>query len=66
MASPTLDLDSRNLHRIGTELGFLEDTLTLRPENNPEHLRAWVIWLRDMDKQWASFFCRSSSTASYL
>src|SRR5712671_6516543 len=52
MASPTLD--SRNLHRIGSQLEFLEDTLVLQPESNPEHLRAWVVWLCDMDKQWAS------------
>ncbi|SRR6266404_109007 len=52
MASPTLD--SRNLHRIDSELGFLEETLTLQPENKPEHLAAWNVWLRDLDKQWAS------------
>jgi hypothetical protein len=46
--------DSRNLHRIHTELGFLEDTLTLQPENKPEHLGSWDVWLRGMDKQWAS------------
>ncbi|KAI9507195.1 hypothetical protein F5148DRAFT_146669 [Russula earlei] len=53
MASPTPD--SRNLHRIGTELGFLEDSLALQPENKPEHLRAWVVWLCDMDKQWSEY-----------
>jgi len=53
MASPTLD--SRNLHRIDTELGFLEETLTLQPENEPEHLGAWNVWLRDMDKQWGEY-----------
>jgi len=53
MASPTLD--SRNLHRIGTELGFLEDTLALQPEGKPEHFRAWVVWLSDMDKQWSEY-----------
>jgi hypothetical protein len=47
--------DSRNLHRISTELRFLEDTLAIQPDNKPEHLRAWVVWLRDMDKQWASY-----------
>ncbi|KAI0294859.1 hypothetical protein B0F90DRAFT_1220345 [Multifurca ochricompacta] len=52
MAAP---LDSRNLRRISTELGFLEDTLALQPENKPEHLRAWVVWLRDMDKQWSEY-----------
>jgi hypothetical protein len=59
MASPTLD--SRNLHRIHTELGYLEETLTLQPENKPEHLGAWNIWLRDMDKQWASFLSSQCS-----
>lgn len=54
MAAPAFD--SRNLHRISTELGFLENTLTLQPENKPEQIRAWVAWLRDMDKQWASLF----------
>jgi hypothetical protein len=63
MASPTLD--SRNLHRIDTELGFLEDTLTLQPENKPEQIHAWVGWLRDMDKQWASH-PRRPSAASYF
>jgi len=53
MATPTLDF--RNLHRIGTELGFLEENLALQPENKPEHLRAWVVWLRDMDKQWSEY-----------
>lgn len=53
MAAPPLD--SRNLHRISTELGFLEDTLALQPENKSEHLRAWVVWLRDMDKQWSEY-----------
>ncbi|KAH9040598.1 hypothetical protein EDB84DRAFT_1475869 [Lactarius hengduanensis] len=53
MAVPPLD--SRNLHRISTELRFLEDTLALQPENKPEHLRAWVVWLRDMDKQWTEY-----------
>jgi hypothetical protein len=64
MASPTFE--SRNLHRIGTELGFLEGTLVQQPENKPEHLRAWVAWLRDMDKQWASLLSRPGSTASYF
>jgi hypothetical protein len=54
MAVPVLD--SRNLHRISTELGFLEQTLSLQPENKPEHLRAWAVLLHDMDKQWASLF----------
>ena len=52
MAVPPLD--SRNLHRISTELRFLEETLGLQPADQPEHLRAWVIWLRDLNKQWAS------------
>jgi hypothetical protein len=63
MASPTLD--SRNLHRIHSELGFLEDTLTLQPENKPEHLGAWKVWLRGMDKQWASL-CLPGVTTSYF
>jgi hypothetical protein len=54
MAAPALD--SRNLHRIDTELGFLEQTLSLQPENKPEQLCVWAAWLRDMDKQWASLF----------
>jgi hypothetical protein len=66
MASPTFE--TRNLHRIGTELGFLEGTLAQQPENKPEHLRAWVAWLRDMDKQWvgSSLSPRPRSNASYF
>ncbi len=63
MTSPTLD--SRNLHRIDAELGFLEETLTLQPENKPEQIRAWDVWLRGMDKQWASL-CLSGATTSYI
>jgi len=64
MALPTLE--TRNLHRIGSELGFLEDTLALQPENKPEHFRAWTDWLRDMDKQWASLPSCPGATASYF
>ncbi|KAF8258528.1 hypothetical protein EI94DRAFT_1126641 [Lactarius quietus] len=53
MAVPPLD--SRNLHRISTELRFLEETLALQPADQPEHLRAWVVWLRDLNKQWAEY-----------
>ena len=64
MALPTLE--TRNLHRIGSELGFLEDTLALQPESKPEHFRAWIGWLRDMDKQWVRPLSRSGATASYF
>ena len=61
MALPTLE--ARNLHRIGSELGFLEDTLALQPASKPEHFRAWIVWLRDMDKQWVSLLSRPGATA---
>ncbi|KAI0269420.1 hypothetical protein BC834DRAFT_626919 [Gloeopeniophorella convolvens] len=53
MASPSLD--SRNLLRIGTELSFLEDILAIQPGTEPEHLRAWVVWMQDMGKQWNEY-----------
>ena len=52
MAVPPID--SRNLQRISAELGFLEETLSFRPADQPEHARAWVPWLQDFNKQWAS------------
>ena len=27
----------------------------LQPTNQPEHLCAWVIWLRDLNKPWAEY-----------
>jgi hypothetical protein len=64
MAAPALD--SRNLHRISTELDFLEQILSIRPENKPEQLCVWATWLRDMDKQWASLFLCSRSAYHLL
>ena len=48
-------LDSRNLHRITTELCFLKETLGLQPTDQPKHLCAWVIWLKDLNQKWAEY-----------
>jgi hypothetical protein len=53
MAVPPLD--SRNLQRISTELRFLEEHFGFQPPDQPEHLRAWVVWLGGLNKQWDEY-----------